>query len=61
MECSWVKSDLVPNQVIEEYKNGIAANVVFKSTKSTQQETTIVTVEGSSNGMMYLATMYCVF
>jgi len=51
MECSWVRSDLVPKQVIEEYKNGAAANVVFKSTLSRQQETTIVAVEKLSDSM----------
>jgi len=54
MEWSWVKSDLVPKKVIDEYKNGIAASVVFKSTLSCQQETTIVTIENLNDGMPYI-------
>jgi len=54
MECSWVKSDLLPKKVIEEYKKGITANVVFKSTSSCQQETTVVTIENSTDGTYIL-------
>ena len=57
MECSWVRSDLVPKQVIDEYKKGGIANVVFKSTVSHQQETVIATIEQSSDGM-YMYIMY---
>jgi len=53
MECSWVQSDLVPKQVVEEYKSGRGANVVLKSTESHQQQTTVVAVEQSSSGMLH--------
>ena len=49
MECSWVRSDLVPKQVIAEYKHGDKTNVVFKRT-TYHQQTTVVTIEESSNG-----------
>lgn len=50
MECSWVRSDLVPKQVIAEYKHGSKTSVVFKPTSYHQQQTTVVTVEQSSDG-----------
>lgn len=49
MECSWVQSELVPKQLITEYKNGCTTDVVLKSTAYYQQQTTIL--EQLSDGM----------
>ena len=50
MECSWVQSELVPKEIIAEYKNGCTTDVVLKPTAYHQQQATIVTVKQSSDG-----------
>lgn len=46
-------SDNIPEEVISEYKNGDTMEVSLKSTMYSRHQSTTVTVEKSSQGMIY--------
>ena len=50
LQCSWVHSDNVPEQVISEYKNSDNIEVLHNTTIYKSHQTTTVTVEKSIQG-----------
>ena len=58
LECSWVHSDNIPEQVIAEYKNGDTTEVFHNTTTYKSHQTTTVTVEKSIQGITCINITY---